>query len=134
MRSLYRRLDEPVYLVVRKKRRNHAWQFPQREVKEGEPLDRAAKRAIGRKRLGKYLQQEMHGYAPAAHIKYPYPVKYQDKRDAYGAKVFFFRGIHLWGNVQLKLPRYVDHAWLTRSELQETLHPSLFDAVKPLLY
>ena len=38
MRSLLRRLDRVLYLLVRKPRQEHAWQMPQGSVEEGESL------------------------------------------------------------------------------------------------
>ena len=37
-RSLQRRLDQMLYLLVKKPRREHAWQMPQGGVEEGESL------------------------------------------------------------------------------------------------
>ena len=37
-RSLQRRLDRVLYLLVKKPRREHAWQMPQGGVEEGESL------------------------------------------------------------------------------------------------
>jgi len=37
-RSLNRRLDQMLYLLVKKPRREHAWQMPQGGVEEGESL------------------------------------------------------------------------------------------------
>lgn len=50
------------------------------------------------------------------------------------SQVFFYRASHLWGNAQLRYPRYKDWAWMTRAQLQENLDASLFQAVEPVLF
>lgn len=52
--------------------------------------------------------------SPTAHYCYEYPPAVQDARNAFGAKVFFYRAQLVSGTVKLQTKLYTDYAWIAR--------------------
>jgi large subunit ribosomal protein L46 len=120
--SLLRALDQKLYLVVKKNRKDHPWQFPQvplpvdvtNETKQlrdfaGEGVTAA---------VGPSCRTWMTGNAPCGFYTYPFSQDTQKSLDTYGAKLFFYRGYYIKGDV-VRPSRYVEHAWVTKTELKE---------------
>ena len=67
-RSLERKLQDSLFLLVKRNRKENAWQFPQGKLKEDETLRSAAERVIDRA-TGKNFSNQKHTY-PSHHL-YP---------------------------------------------------------------
>lgn len=117
-RSLDRKLQESLFLIVKRNRGDHQWQFPQGKVLENEATlrstaERVMDRATGR--LDRYFMSN----APIGHYSYAYPKEMQKTRKQFGARVFFYRCQYMGGTFRLETKLYKDYAWIARSELGE---------------
>ena len=74
--SLKRKLDQHLYLVVRKDRKNHAWQFPQGNRLIQEYLIQSVHR-IERQALGNTGTIQWWGFGPCAAVQYKLPASYK---------------------------------------------------------
>lgn len=114
-RSMERRLQDSLFLIVKRNRSDHAWQFPQGrwQGEEKEPsLRTVAERVIDRA-VGK-TQRWFVSNAPIGHFIYEYPSAVKDKRKAFGAKIFYYRAQWIAGNIKLETKFYKDYAWIAR--------------------
>eukprot|EP00981_Chlorochromonas_danica_P013884 scaffold7012_cov166-Ochromonas_danica.AAC.8 len=117
-RSVERKLQESLFLVVKRNRENYSWQFPQGKWLEGETLrqtsERVLKRAIGE------VSYYPIGNFPVGHYLYEYPEEMKQQRKAFGAKIFFHRiGYTSGDDFKFETRLYKDYVWVTRSELGE---------------
>jgi len=117
VKSLERKLDSSLFLLVKRRRNDKSWQFPQGKVRDDEDLrgaaERVTDRAVGR------ISRWFVSNAPQGHYIYAYPKDLQEKRGQYGAKVFFYRCQHIVGNIKLETKLYTDYAWVSRDEVDE---------------
>lgn len=121
-RSTRRRLQDSLFLIVKRNRSDKAWQFPQGKfLEEDEHMRGTAERVVDRA-IGK-TKKFFISNAPIGHYCYAYPSALQEKRNNFGAKVFFYRAQLLRGKVKLQTKLYTDYAWVARDEL-----PEYFDA------
>lgn len=130
-RTTQRRLAESLFLVVKKPRTAHAWQFPQGgfEAADGDLLRATAEREL-HEECGP-LQAHFYGHAPMFHYSYLFA---DDARsDCDGTKVFCFPAVYEGGDVVLDTAELEDYAWLTKEELCERVAPSLADNARRLL-
>jgi len=74
VRSLDRKLAERLYLIVKKQREQHAWQFPQGGWEKNESLYRTAKREV-LEECGPDLRFHMFVNQPIGHMQYLFPEK-----------------------------------------------------------
>lgn len=117
-RSLDRRLQDSLYLVVKRNRNSNAWQFPQGRILDNEiGLRQASERVIDRA-VGPMKRWFMSN-APMGHYCYAYPTDMQHARKQYGAKVYFYRAQLCGGNFKLETKLYKDFAWIARDEVGE---------------
>jgi len=125
-KSLYRALTDRLYLIVKKNRPEHFWQFPQGdyEEKHGNSLRKTAEKSL-EKICGDDLSVWWTGHGPMAYWRYDLPSQYQKKYSATETKVFYFRSTFLDGKVNLS-PDIKDYLWVTKSELKDYLDPDLF--------
>ncbi|KAI9319288.1 hypothetical protein BX666DRAFT_1924704, partial [Dichotomocladium elegans] len=79
MHSLDRKPHEPVYLLVRKPRKHHAWQFPQGGIEPGERVSEAALREM-REECGDALEARLLSTRPCGVYRYPFPPSFGKKR------------------------------------------------------
>lgn len=89
LKDLTRMPDEVLYLVVKKPRKNHAWQFPQGGQDEGETPAEAALREL-REECGEELSVRLvDTQDPIGTYKYDFPKKFIEnhKRMSIGAQV-----------------------------------------------
>jgi len=88
MKSVYRKLTNRLYLIVKKPRKEFSWQFPQGgyEEKDGKHLRVTAQREL-QEECGTKLHVWWIGNSPMGNVSYPLPVKIEDKYNA--TKVFF---------------------------------------------
>ncbi|RUS31697.1 39S mitochondrial ribosomal protein L46-domain-containing protein [Jimgerdemannia flammicorona] len=116
MKSLDRALQRSLYLVVKKPREQHAWQFPQ----GGE--------------CGPDMDVWFVGRTPIGHYKYIFPDDYVAKDPkANGARVFSMKAHIFAGQVRPDNDEVVDFAWVTKQELKEYVTPDYYKAVKDML-
>ena len=117
--SPYQREPQKEYLIVRKPRKEHAWQFPQGGVDEGESLSQAAEREI-KEECGSSLQIEFGKEVPVGVYKYFFPSCFK-RHDAKtkGAKVSFFEANYLSGKVEIDGEEIVEYKWVKKEELKD---------------
>lgn len=108
-----RRLQDSLFLIVKRNRNDKSWQFPQGKfMSEDQHMrgtaERVVDRAIGR------TKRFFLSNTPIGHYCYPYADTLQEKRGNFGAKVFFYRAQFLTGKVKLQTKLYTDYAWIAR--------------------
>lgn len=116
-RSLNRKLPRSLFLMVKRNRNNHSWQFPQGQLRGEENLRQSAERIIDRA-VGK-IRRYFISNAPVGHLCYAYPEELQKQRNQFGAKVFFYRTQLIEGSIKLETRLYTDYAWLAREEVSQ---------------
>lgn len=84
LRSLERKLDKTLYLLVKKPREDHCWQFPQGVVKDDDVLHTTAERSL-REMCGNNMNIWYVGQVPIGNGRYKYPKDYSN--EFYGVKV-----------------------------------------------
>ena len=117
-RSTQRKMDKSAFLLVKRNRAEHSWQFPQGKLnqdKDGNSGRMAAERIIDRA-VGK-VHRYFISNAPIGHLCYAYPPDIQEQRGQYGAKVYFWRCQLITGTIKLETRLYKDYAWVARDEL-----------------
>ncbi|CAO3669952.1 unnamed protein product [Umbelopsis ramanniana] len=133
IKSLDRALQRTLYLIVKKPRDQHAWQFPQGAVEEGEYLHDAAEREL-EEECGKNMDVWFVGRQPVGHYAYKFPEDHVAKYPgATGAKVFFMKAHVFAGQCNPDNKEVVDFAWVTKDELPNYVSPEYFNAVKDML-
>ncbi|KAL6060876.1 54S ribosomal protein L17 [Balamuthia mandrillaris] len=131
-KSLNRKLDRTLYLLVKKAREEHAWQFPQGGIEEGETMQKCAEREL-REECGAELEIFTHDSIPSHCYSYPLPEKEQKKFGATGSKVFFYEMLHIEGAPKLNQAELEDYVWVTKEEMADYLSPSLYESIKDVL-
>ncbi|KAJ1969484.1 hypothetical protein IWQ62_000594 [Dispira parvispora] len=132
IKSLDRALAEPLYLLVKKPRKEHTWQFPQGGVDEGELLHQAALRELAEE-CGNGMDVWLAGRGPIGHYCYDFPKDFAASSKTKGAKVFFMRGHIMAGQVKVDNQEIVDFAWLTKAEIPQYVDKAYWEAVRDLL-
>jgi len=132
-RSLYRKLDQKLFLIVKKHRPNYQWQFPQSSWKEGETMRQTAERIVKTKfNVQNSLHSWLVGHSPISYVSYTYPEDQQKILNTYGAKIFFYYGFYINGAVSLD-KSIVDYAWVTKDELSLYLKGDYLEELKLVL-
>ena len=131
-RSANRRLQDSLFLIVKRNRADNSWQFPQGKFLESDTSirgtsERVVERAVGNPKLW------FVSNAPIGHISYDYPQEVQQKRNQFGAKVFFSRAQFIQGTVKLNTKLYTDYAWVARDEVGEYFEEDTAEYMKHLL-
>lgn len=153
VKSLERKMQDSLYLIVKRRRTAFPWQFPQMARKEGESMravrhagsaasavraglvsdaaSQCAERSARAKRLGP-MNLHFLGNAPQAFHFYPYSERVQEKRGVYGAKVYYFRAQVVTDGDKLSIAdkSMSDHAWVTASEMGQYFDEATYNAVK----
>ncbi|BGP28238.1 hypothetical protein JCM10295v2_007225 [Rhodotorula toruloides] len=132
--SLERKADRTLYLLLKKDRREHAWQFPQGGVEGEESLIEAAKREL-HEETGVNVDVWPSGRVPAGAYTYAFSAEHKKKHPEHeGAKVFFMPMRIIRGQVEPnKQEGIVDFAWLTKEEVKEKVSPEYWAAIEPML-
>jgi hypothetical protein len=120
-RSLNRRLHDSLFLIVKRNRKDNAWQFPQGKLLEKETIRQTQERVMDRA-AGK-TERWFISNSPCGHYQYEYPPAMQDTRKAVGAKVFYGRCQFISGTVKLQTKLYTDYAWVARDEMKDYFEP-----------
>lgn len=127
------KIQSKEYLIVKKPRKDHAWQFPQGGVDPGEIGLQAAKRELSEE-CGEHLVVKFKGEKPVGEYKYLFPKGFsRHDKSIVGAKVEFFAAEYLSGAVEVDGTEIIDHAWVTADEFDQYFTLSYQDIVNSLL-
>ncbi|KAF9116828.1 54S ribosomal protein L17 mitochondrial [Mortierella sp. AM989] len=134
VKSLERALQRTLYLIVKKPREQHAWQFPQGGMRIVENLQEAAGREL-QEECGDNMDLWFVGRVPIGHYSYSHPDGFKTEADApvKGTKVFFMKAHIFSGQVQLDNKEVIDFAWVTKQEMKDYVSPDYYEAVKDML-
>ncbi|KAG0256845.1 54S ribosomal protein L17 mitochondrial [Mortierella polycephala] len=136
VRSLERALQRTLYLIVKKPRDQHAWQFPQGGVHLCENLQEAAGREL-QEECGSNMDLWFVGRVPIGHYNYKLPKDYvpkiQNTSAIKGTKVFFMKAHIFAGQVQVDDKEIVDFAWVTKQEMKDYVSSDYYEATKDML-
>ncbi|KAF9146971.1 54S ribosomal protein L17 mitochondrial [Linnemannia schmuckeri] len=135
VRSLERALARTLYLIVKKPRDQHVWQFPQGGVRVCENLQEATGRELSEE-CGSNMDLWFVGRVPIGHYQYNFPKDFVAKSSntaVKGAKVFFMKAHIFAGQVQVDNKEIVDFAWVTKQEMKDYVAPEYYEAVKDML-
>ncbi|KAF9975151.1 54S ribosomal protein L17 mitochondrial [Actinomortierella ambigua] len=135
VRSLERALARTLYLIVKKPRDQHAWQFPQGGVHVTENLQEAAGRELAEE-CGANMDLWFVGRVPIGHYNYSFSKAFREKTEnpaVSGAKVFFMKAHIFAGQVQVDNKEIVDYAWVTKQEMKDYVSAEYYEAVKDML-
>ncbi|KAI8879356.1 hypothetical protein K501DRAFT_287410 [Backusella circina FSU 941] len=135
LQSYHRKPTELLYLLVKKPRQHHAWQFPQGGQEIDETIAQAALREL-REECGIELQVKLVDQEePIGSYQYRFPdnfIKKQKRKDgSIGAKVSFIRADWMSGQCIPDGEEIIDFAWLTKEEMMEYIHTDFKNAIKP---
>ncbi|KAJ2835798.1 hypothetical protein FBU31_001526 [Coemansia sp. 'formosensis'] len=117
-RSLERRLDRTLYLVV--KSAKGEWTLPQGTVKDEELLHEAARRNL-KEMCGGKMSVWMVGNGPVGHSK------------SGEASTFYIKGHILAGQAKANEELASEFKWITREEIEKTVSAEYWLAVKDML-
>ncbi|KAI1317104.1 54S ribosomal protein L17 mitochondrial [Mortierella claussenii] len=131
IKSLERALQRTLYLIVKKPRDQHAWQFPQGGVHVNENLQEAAGREL-QEECGGNMDLWFVGRVPIGHYNYSLPKDSKGSKID-GTKVFFMKAHIFAGQVQVDNKEIVDFAWVTKQEMKDYVSAEYYDAVKDML-
>ncbi|KAJ3249654.1 54S ribosomal protein L17 mitochondrial [Chytriomyces hyalinus] len=121
LKSLDRRLSDPVFLTIKSKNLN-AWSLPglMAPLPESELLHEAAKRGL-EETCGQNMELWNVGQVPIGHIS-------NEKE-----KTFIMKQLILSGQVELNTKIASDHAWLTKEEMSTHFDKGYFESIKDLI-
>jgi len=135
-KSLYRKLTNRLYLIVKKPRQKYSWQFPQtfyEEAKDKQHLRLTAKRQL-ESDCGPKLSTFFIGHSPIHYIQYDLPPKERSKyNNVSSTKVFYYKSLYLNGHVKLNKESLVDYNWVTKSEMKEYFEPDYYESIQGML-
>ncbi|KAG0379287.1 54S ribosomal protein L17 mitochondrial [Mortierella sp. AD032] len=135
VRSLERALARTLYLIVKKPREQHAWQFPQGGVRVCENLQEATGRELSEE-CGSNMDLWFVGRVPIGHYQYNFPKDFVAKSSnptVKGAKVFFMKAHIFAGQVEVDNKEIMDFAWVTKQEMKDYVTPEYYEAVQDML-
>lgn len=118
------------YLVVKKPRKDFAWQFPQGGVDGGENFLQAAKREL-REECGSDLMVKFKGERPIGSYRYIFPEDFvRHDENIIGASVSFFIAEYVSGDVLVDQDEIVEYTWVSLSEMTDLFEPSYLENVQ----
>lgn len=127
--SLQRKLDQILYLLVKKPRQSYMWQMPQGGLDPGESLIQAAQREL-EEECGTDLKVQFLSNSPVAFHNY----KHNTEKDSiFGSKVFFFKAQYVSGSVKLNLKELEQYVWVTKEEMKQYVSNDYYNAIAPAL-
>jgi large subunit ribosomal protein L46 len=136
LKSVFRAIDSYLYLIVKKDRAQHQWQFPQGGYdrdKDGVHLRHTARRELAEE-CGKDMHLWWLGHSPVGWWAYPYPKEAQQHHNAPGAKIFFYKTAYSYGTPVPDQKEVVDYLWVTKSELKQYLEPNFYKYIQDVLF
>lgn len=124
---------EEKFLIVKKPRKNNAWQFPQGGVDAGETGRQAAVREL-QEECGADLNVKIKGERPVGEYAYIFPADF-DRHEArlVGAKVSFFKADYISGKVEVDGVEIIDHAWVNSAEFENYFTEAYLETIKNFL-
>jgi len=113
IKSTNRKLEETLILLVEQKigDQKHLL-LPQGKRHDGETMRQTAERVL-KENCGDGIEVMFYGNAPCGFYKWKYPSN--QRKEAVGAKVFFFRSAYKKGGINVKQSNY---EWLDKEELK----------------
>ncbi|KAK4661736.1 uncharacterized protein QC763_707210 [Podospora pseudopauciseta] len=131
---LDRKLDETLYLVV-KKGREGKWGFPMGQVETDEALHHTAKRALA-EAAGVNMNTWVVGRVPVAHQVIEPEIEPETKKLVKrGDKIFYLKGRIMAGQADLtgNTQGLTEFRWLTQREMEKVLPRSVWESVKGMV-
>lgn len=120
------------YLLVKKPRKNNAWQFPQGGVDPGETHAQAALRELAEE-CGSDIQVELDPKT-IGHYEYSFPEDFvRHHGEFFGAKVVFFKAKYISGEVQVDGKELIGFEWLENKEIQTKVSTDYWQAINKFL-
>lgn len=134
-KSLERALDERLYFVVKRSDKAQNMQFPQVLASDPETKMMTYAEQAFRSVSLPASRPKVHfiSHSPACHLEHVFPVRYQQKHDVYGVKIFFYRAILMSGEID-GIRNGVDYAWARDCELAGLLGEEYHNAIEPILF
>lgn len=132
-KAINRKLWNTLYLIVKKDRKDHSWQFPQSGNEFGENMRETAERAV-EQMCGKDVLYYTPANHPIAYMEYKFDPDMQKKADNYGSRVFFYPSFYLQGDVKLLRKDVTDYAWVTLEEMKEYVSKELHEKVSSFTF
>ncbi len=124
--------DGEKFLIVKKPRKNHAWQFPQGGVEDGENFLQAAEREL-LEECGENLRIAFLYSWPVGEYQYDFPADFQRHNKKYkGAVVKFFRGILEDGDIEIDNKEIVDYKWVRADEFADFFAPEYLRIIEEI--
>ncbi|KAJ1666454.1 hypothetical protein EV178_002241 [Coemansia sp. RSA 1646] len=121
LRSLERKLDRTLYLLVKDSKKEGQWVFPQGAVEAEEALHQAARRSL-RSACGGNMDVWTVGCGPVGH---------HEAGDR--TTTFFIKGHILRGQAKPDSTLASDFKWATREEIESAVSPEYWRSVKDML-
>lgn len=120
------------WLLVRKPRKDNAWQFPQGGVDIGETLVEAATRELSEE-CGYDLSVEIIP-EQVGEYKYDFPVDFIRHHGKFsGARVVFFNAMWIFGEAKVDNNEIVEARWCLREEIQNLVEEKYWEVVEGML-
>ncbi|GAN01360.1 hypothetical protein MAM1_0006d00793 [Mucor ambiguus] len=139
LHDMYREPGQRLYLLVKKPRIDHSWQFPQGGLKKkgNETVAQGALRELSEECGSDLVVDLIDTDAPFCIYQYPFPpefIKSKKKKKQYaGAKVQFVRAKWTRGQCRPDGHEIVDFAWLTSKEMLEFVSPDYAAGIQALV-
>lgn len=129
-KSLDRKLDRTLYLLLKKSRSEHSWQFPQGAVGANEALHESRSRILTTL-AGKDMNTWAVGRVPVGVTSYDFKSQELGYK---GNKTYYMRERIFAGQCQLQEGTgIVDFGWFTKEEVEERVSPELWRATNTML-
>jgi 8-oxo-dGTP pyrophosphatase MutT (NUDIX family) len=121
------------FLIVKKPRKTHAWQFPQGGTEGVENGIAAAQRELAEE-CGENLKIKFLFDQPVGKYKYFFPADFKRHKEEFrGARVRFFLTEFVSGKVEIDPAELEDYKWVTKEELQKHFEKDYWEAVRKFL-
>lgn len=128
IKSMERKLDDKLILLIEQKLGSKKYfLLPQGKHQDGETMRQTAERVL-KESCGSDMKVLFYGNAPCGFYKYKYPA--DQRKDAVGAKVFFYRTALQSGSITDKK---VNFEWLNAEEMRKKVKEPYFDSVSQFL-
>ncbi|KAN0038298.1 hypothetical protein ACTA71_000470 [Dictyostelium dimigraforme] len=132
-KSLDRKLDKSLYLIINKSGSRYDWQFPSTNWVKGESMKNAAERSL-RDSLGSNWKYFIPSQAPCGVYKYNVDDDVQELIKAQGIKEFFYRAHYFGGDFQINSKIVKDYLWVSKDELQEYFDEDYYNETVKLIF